>query len=101
MDQLQNANTKVAICEFLVNDPTLSIYLVKFLSNRPIVLYILLPKELFDWMNKHRETLSVTQAASLCGVGRTTVGYWIRSKNCVPAGPEKSIRFQYGICCIF
>jgi len=32
-------------------------------------------------MNKHRETLSVTQAAALCGVGRTTVGYWIRSKK--------------------
>jgi excisionase family DNA binding protein len=32
-------------------------------------------------MNKHRETLSVTQAAVLCGVGRTTVGYWIRSKK--------------------
>jgi len=32
-------------------------------------------------MNEHRETLSVTQAAALCGVGRTTVGYWIRSKK--------------------
>ena len=32
-------------------------------------------------MNKHRETVSVTQAAALCGVGRTTVGYWIRSKK--------------------
>ena len=27
------------------------------------------------------KTLSVSQAASLCGVGRTTVGYWIRSKK--------------------
>ena len=26
-------------------------------------------------------TLSVSQAANLCGVGRTTVGYWIRSKK--------------------
>ena len=32
-------------------------------------------------MNKQRETLSVSQAAALCGVGRTTVGYWIRSKK--------------------
>lgn len=55
--------------------------MIKFLSNRPIVLYILLPKELGHWMNKHREILSVTQAAALCGVGRTTVGYWIRSKK--------------------
>ncbi len=27
------------------------------------------------------KTLSVTQAAHLCAVGRTTVGYWIRSKK--------------------
>jgi excisionase family DNA binding protein len=27
------------------------------------------------------KTLSVSQAAALCGVGRTTVGYWIRSKK--------------------
>ena len=74
MDQLQNANTKFAICEIRANDPLLSTCLIKFLSNRPIVLYILLPKELDDWMNKHGETLSVTQAAVLCGVGRTTVG---------------------------
>jgi excisionase family DNA binding protein len=26
-------------------------------------------------------TLSVTKAAALCGVGRTTVGYWIRTKK--------------------
>jgi excisionase family DNA binding protein len=32
-------------------------------------------------MDKHRETVSVTQAAALCGVGRTTVGYWIRSNK--------------------
>jgi excisionase family DNA binding protein len=32
-------------------------------------------------MHKHRKTVSVTQAAALCGVGRTTVGYWIRSKK--------------------
>jgi excisionase family DNA binding protein len=27
------------------------------------------------------KTLSVTKAAALCGVGRTTVGYWIRTKK--------------------
>lgn len=27
------------------------------------------------------KTLSVSQAATLCGVGRTTVGYWIRSRK--------------------
>ena len=32
-------------------------------------------------MSKHPQTLSVTQAAELCGVGRTTVGYWVRSKK--------------------
>ncbi|MGD8468157.1 MAG: excisionase family DNA-binding protein [Desulfobacterales bacterium] len=30
-------------------------------------------------MEKGPKTLSVTQAAALCSVGRTTVGYWIRS----------------------
>ena len=28
-----------------------------------------------------QETLSVAQAAAICSVGRTTVGYWIRSKK--------------------
>ena len=28
-----------------------------------------------------QKSLSVAQAAALCGVGRTTVGYWIRSKK--------------------
>jgi excisionase family DNA binding protein len=28
-----------------------------------------------------REKVSVTQAAVICGVGRTTVGYWIRAKK--------------------
>jgi excisionase family DNA binding protein len=28
-----------------------------------------------------KKTLSVTEAAKLCGVGRTNVGYWIRSKK--------------------
>ena len=32
-------------------------------------------------MQTHREALSVTQVAGLCGVGRTTIGYWIRSKK--------------------
>lgn len=32
-------------------------------------------------MTGTKKTLSVSQAASLCGVGRTTVGYWIRSKK--------------------
>jgi len=31
-------------------------------------------------MDKKNE-LSVTRAADLCGVGRTTIGYWIRSKK--------------------
>jgi excisionase family DNA binding protein len=35
-------------------------------------------------MLKYDKSLSVTQAAALCGVGRTTVGYWIRS-NKLPA----------------
>jgi excisionase family DNA binding protein len=35
-------------------------------------------------MDKYDQNLSVTQAAALCGVGRTTVGYWIRS-NKLPA----------------
>ena len=30
-------------------------------------------------MEKSRKTITVTQAAAMCGVGRTTVGYWIRS----------------------
>ena len=32
-------------------------------------------------MTGTKKTLSVSQAAALCGVGRTTVGYWIRSKK--------------------
>jgi excisionase family DNA binding protein len=32
-------------------------------------------------MSGTQKTLSVSQAASMCGVGRTTVGYWIRSKK--------------------
>ena len=28
-----------------------------------------------------QQTISVSEAAALCGVGRTTVGYWIRSKK--------------------
>ena len=32
-------------------------------------------------MNGNGKTLSVSQAAAHCGVGRTTVGYWIRSKK--------------------
>ena len=27
------------------------------------------------------KSISVSEAAALCGVGRTTVGYWIRSKK--------------------
>jgi excisionase family DNA binding protein len=30
-------------------------------------------------MTQFKKTLSVSQAAALCGVGRTTVGYWIRT----------------------
>jgi excisionase family DNA binding protein len=36
-------------------------------------------------MDGSDKSLSVTQAAALCRVGRTTVGYWIRS-NKLPAG---------------
>jgi excisionase family DNA binding protein len=32
-------------------------------------------------MSELPKTLSVSRAAALCGVGRTTVGYWIRSKK--------------------
>ena len=32
-------------------------------------------------MSIQQKSLSVSQAAALCGVGRTTVGYWIRSKK--------------------
>ena len=32
-------------------------------------------------MSELPKTLSVARAAALCGVGRTTVGYWIRSKK--------------------
>ena len=32
-------------------------------------------------MSELPKTLSVSKAAALCGVGRTTVGYWIRSKK--------------------
>ena len=32
-------------------------------------------------MTGTNKTLSVSRAANLCGVGRTTVGYWIRSKK--------------------
>lgn len=32
-------------------------------------------------MAEAQKTLSVSKAANLCGVGRTTVGYWIRSKK--------------------
>jgi len=32
-------------------------------------------------MAENKKTLSVSQAAAICGVGRTTVGYWIRSKK--------------------
>jgi len=32
-------------------------------------------------MAQKKKTISVTQAAKLCGVGRTTVGYWIRSRK--------------------
>ena len=32
-------------------------------------------------MAENKKALSVSQAATLCGVGRTTVGYWIRSRK--------------------
>ncbi len=32
-------------------------------------------------MAEPQKSLSVSEAAALCGVGRTTVGYWIRSKK--------------------
>ena len=48
-------------------------YWVKFLSNMPIVLYILLRKGICFLIKEVQETVSVTQAAAICGVGRTTV----------------------------
>jgi excisionase family DNA binding protein len=38
-------------------------------------------REFTQGMEEAYKTLSVTQAAALCDVGRTTVGYWIRSKK--------------------
>ena len=32
-------------------------------------------------MAQRKDSLSVTQAARICGVGRTTVGYWIRARK--------------------
>ena len=55
--------------------------LIKFLNNMSIVLYILLLKGICVLIKEIQETVSVTQAAAICGVGRTTVGYWIRSKK--------------------
>ena len=55
--------------------------LIKFLNNMPIALYILLLKGICVLIKETQETVSVTQAAAICGVGRTTVGYWIRSKK--------------------
>ena len=37
------------------------------------------------------KSLSVTEAAALCGVGRTTVGYWIRS-NKLPANRKGELK---------
>jgi excisionase family DNA binding protein len=42
-----------------------------------------------------RKTLSVAQTAALCGVGRSTVGYWIRSKR---LGADRTGR-NYSIPC--
>ena len=44
------------------------------------IIYSLL-KGICDLIEEFQETISVTQAAAICGVGRTTVGYWIRSKK--------------------
>jgi excisionase family DNA binding protein len=38
-------------------------------------------QEKSNLMSEMPKTLSVAKAADLCGVGRTTVGYWIRSKK--------------------
>jgi excisionase family DNA binding protein len=38
-------------------------------------------QEFSNLMSETQKTLSVSQAADMCGVGRTTVGYWIRSKK--------------------
>lgn len=32
-------------------------------------------------MHHHQQTLTVSEAAELCGVGHSTVGYWVREKN--------------------
>jgi excisionase family DNA binding protein len=54
-------------------------FLIKLLHEMPI--QIKKPEELLSVMLVRQKTLSVSQAADLCGVGRTTVGYWIRSKK--------------------
>ena len=41
-------------------------------------------------MADSQKTLSVSKAATLCGVGRTTVGYWIRSKKINAARPGRN-----------
>ena len=47
-------------------------------------------------MQECQKTLSVTEAADLCAVGRTTVGYWIRSKKLAanPRGKKYEIPIQ-------
>ena len=54
-------------------------FLVKYFGNLPI--YPFMKQAYSPLMTGTRKTLSVSQAATLCGVGRTTVGYWIRSKK--------------------
>jgi len=41
-------------------------------------------------MADSQKTLSVSKAATLCGVGRTTVGYWIRSKKIHATRPGRN-----------
>ena len=41
-------------------------------------------------MADSQKTLSVSKVATLCGVGRTTVGYWIRSKKIHAARPGRN-----------
>jgi excisionase family DNA binding protein len=43
-------------------------------------------------MTKSEQRLSVSEAAVMCGVGRTTVGYWVRSKKLYAQRQGRSYR---------
>jgi excisionase family DNA binding protein len=57
------------------------VLLIKLFKQNADILININHKELRATMAVSQKTLPVSQAAALCGVGRTTVGYWIRSKK--------------------